>query len=305
MSNTADTGQSRPSVVAEMAKRSAPEAPAATGQETAPNAGQSEQGANTGQPAQNNGGNADDLSKLTTEQLVAKLKEEQQARQSAREEADRLATQHKKVLRDWNAMNMKAKTAAERGEISSKAAKELAATGPGIDPENPFGFLQRDNAEKHLSTLEQVMPEARYYLTAFMQNLQNVSVDEAEQIAREMLAEDDDGKRIALAIKKGKTVLPEAKLALMQRVAKAGDAYKVIEEVEQSTSVIAQERDTYKARVAELEAQLAQSVPSRAPLRSGGEPSAPNASGDGISDKPLGIQIQERQKARMQGRMKQ
>lgn len=301
MSNTANNGQQPRSVVADMTQRAAPEAePAAQGQ-TDPKAGQSEQGANGAQQTQNNGA-ADDLSKLTTEQLIAKLKETDAEKQRARQEADRLANQHKKVLGDWNKLNMKLKTSAERGEVSAKTARELGGMSPGIDPENPFGFLQREQAEKHLGVLEKVNPEARLYLGAFMESLKGMSEDEAEQIAREMLAEDDDGKRIALAILKGKDALPEAKLALMKRVAAAGDPFKVIEEVEGSASTLKAENEQLKARLAELEAQMAVSVPSRQPLRSAGEPQKENVGENMVSDKPLGVQIAERRKARFASR---
>jgi hypothetical protein len=300
MSNTADKGQQSRSVVADMAKRAAPEAAAAEGQQADPNAGQNKQGAEGGQQAQNSGA-ADDLSKLTPEQLAAKLKEAEAEKQRARQEADRIANQHKKVLADWNKLNMKLKTSAERGEVSSKTARELTQMAPGIDPENPFGFMQRENAEKHLSVLERVTPDARFYFGAFMESLKGMSEDEAEQVAREMLAEEDDAKRIALAVSRGKDALPEAKLALLQRVAKAGDPIKVIEEVEGSANTLKAENEALKARVAELEAQAALSVPSRQPLRSGGEPTKENVGENEASSKPLGVQISERRKAKMLG----
>lgn len=133
-----------------------------------------------------------------------------------------------------------------------------------------------------------------------MQSLQGMSEDEAEQVAREFLAEEDDAKRIALAVARGKDALPEAKLALLQRVAKAGDPIKVIEEAEGNLTTLKTENEALKARVAELEAQAAISVPSRQPLRNAGEPTKENVGDDTVSAKPLGVQIAERRKVRMQ-----
>jgi hypothetical protein len=301
MSNTAENGQQSRSVVADMTQRAAAEAPAAEGQHIDPNAGQNKQGADNGQQAQTNGA-ADDLSKLTTEQLVAKLKDAEAEKLRARQEADRITHQHKKVLKDWNAQNMRVKTSAERGEIGSKAARELTQMAPGIDPENPFGFMQRDNAEKHLSVLERVNPDARFYFGAFLESIKDLSVDEAEQVAREFLTEEDDAKRVALAINRGKDALPEAKLARLQRVAKAGDPIKVIEEMEGNFSNLQTENAALKARLAELENQAAMTVPSRQPLRSAGEPTPQNVGDSVASDKPLGVQIAERRKAALQAR---
>ena len=301
MSNTAENGQQSRSVVADMTQRAAAEAPAAEGQHIDPNAGQNKQGADNGQQAQTNGA-ADDLSKLTTEQLVAKLKDAEAEKLRARQEADRITHQHKKVLKDWNAQNMRVKTSAERGEIGSKAARELTQMAPGIDPENPFGFMQRDNAEKHLSVLERVNPDARFYFGAFLESIKDLSEDEAEQVAREFLTEEDDAKRVALAINRGKDALPEAKLARLQRVAKAGDPIKVIEEMEGNFSNLQTENAALKARLAELENQAAMTVPSRQPLRSAGEPTPQNVGDSVASDKPLGVQIAERRKAALQAR---
>ncbi len=311
MDNTSATNGQQPaaqkrSVAADMAKRAAPEAPAAAAQATEQNAGQkvTDQGADKGANGQGNGGAAaGDLEKLPPAELAKLVRDAKEAERKAREGEEKIAKQHKKVLGDWNSLNMKVKTSAEKGEIASKTARELTATAPGIDPANPFTFLQRDVAEKNLQAIEKVNPEARFYFGAFMQNLSKMSEDEAEQVAREFMAEPDELSRIAYAVARGKEVLPQAKLALMQRVAKAGDPLGVIEEVEGNLATVTTERDTYKARVAELEAQLAVSVPSRAPLRSAGSPENANAGGkhDG-DDKPLASQMSERRKARYAGR---
>lgn len=305
MDNIAPENQqpAKRSVVADMNKRAADEAPAPAAKDDKKPSDAAQGAAQGSKDGQGGAGGETDLSKLTTEELIAKLKEKDAEALKERQRADKTDAQHRKVLKDWNQLNMKLKTSQERGEVSSKAAKELSGMAPGIDPENPFAFMQGDAASAHVAAIEKLMPDARIYLGAFAKAIQGMSEDEVEQVARDMLAEPDDASRFALAIKVGKDTVPEATLAKMRKLAQAGDPLKVLDEYEGNLSSVTKERDNALARVKELEEQLSMSVSSRAPLRDAGQPEPKNAGGkDGIDDKPLGVQLQMRRMARIKGR---